>query len=201
MARAKRDPVAKQKMGGLAVSERDWLGLDHSVAPPALLYHKEPGNSLNQTPTWSREDWTRSKLKTAFCIPRFSAEYMMGNMIKTVILFNILPMFFLTFFNWKIYNVVQDKMRNSENLNRRKKRDMKTSKVLCTIVFFCITCHILKTGLNVFELVKTVVVKNPETMMAIDTGIIMGNLSITSNFLIILNSSSNFFVYVLQDKK
>ena len=134
-------------------------------------------------------------------IERFSTEYIMGNMIKTVVLFNLLPMFFLAFFNWKIYNVVQEKMRNSENLNRRKKRDMKTSKVLCSIVLICVTCHFLKTGLNVFDLVMTIVVKSPQTLLAITSGRIMGNLSIISNFLIILSSSSNFFVYVLQDEK
>ena len=122
-------------------------------------------------------------------------------MIKTVVLFNILPMFLLTFFNLKIYNVVQDRMKNFENLNRRKKRDVTTSKVLCAIVFVCLTCQALKTCLNLFDLVMTMVVKNPHTKMVIDKSNIMANLSITSNFLIILNSSSNFFVYVLHDKK
>ena len=132
---------------------------------------------------------------------RFSTEYIMGNMIKTVVLFNILPTFFLAFFNWKIYNVVQEKMRNSENLNQRKKRDMRTSKVICSIVLICVTCHALKTGLNVFDLVMTIVVQNPQTLLALNNGRIMGNLSIISNFFIVLNSTSNFFVYVLQDEK
>ena len=122
-------------------------------------------------------------------------------MMKTVILFNILPMFLLAFFNLKINHVVQERMKNFENLNRRKKRDVTTSKVLCTIVLVCITCHFLKTSLNLFDLVMTIVVQNPHTKMAIDKSHIMGNLSITSNFLIILNSCSNFFVYVLHDKK
>ena len=122
-------------------------------------------------------------------------------MIKTVALFNILPMFLLTFFNLKIYNVVQERMKNFENLNRRKRRDVTTSKVLCAIVLVCITCHFLKTCLNLFDLVMTIVVKNPQTKIAIDRSDLKGNLSITSNFLIILNSSSNFFVYVLHDKK
>ena len=122
-------------------------------------------------------------------------------MIKTVVLFNILPTFLLAFFNLKIYHVVKERMKNFENLNRRKKRDVTTSKVLCTIVLVCITCHFLKTCLNIFDLVITIAMKDPNTKMAIDRSNIMGNLSITSNFLIILNCSSNFFVYVLHDKK
>ena len=122
-------------------------------------------------------------------------------MIKTVVLFNILPTFLLAFFNLKIYHVVKERMKNFENLNRRKKRDVTTSKVLCTIVLVCITCHFLKTCLNIFDLVITIAMKDPNTKMAIDRSNIMVNLSITSNFLIILNCSSNFFVYVLHDKK
>ena len=122
-------------------------------------------------------------------------------MMKTVILFNILPMFLLAFFNLKINHVVQERMKNFENLNRRKRRDVTTSKVLCTIVLVCISCHFLKTCLNIFQFVITIAVKDPHTKMAIDKSNVMGNLSIISNFLIILNSSSNFFVYVLHDKK
>ena len=66
-----------------------------------FLWHKRHCSSSSEKSSTSR--WT-----TLLCILRFSAEYMMGNMIKTVVLFNILPMFFLTFFNWKIYNVVQE---------------------------------------------------------------------------------------------
>ena len=43
-------------------------------------------------------------------------------MLKVVILFNVLPMMFLTFFNIRIFRAVEERKKFVNNLNLRKAR-------------------------------------------------------------------------------
>ena len=58
-----------------------------------------------------------------------------------------------------------------------------------------------RTTLNGARLLISLLVKEQDIKMTIETGNIIENLSLISNFLMIINSSSNFFVYVFTDDK
>ena len=122
-------------------------------------------------------------------------------MMKVVIFFNLLPIAMLFFFNLKIYKVIKERMKAFSNLNERKKRDVITSKVLCIIVVICILCNSLRTVLNLLEMFASCLVSNKDIKRTLDDNSLVQSLSVASNALIIINSSSNFFVYFFYDKK
>ena len=76
---------------------------------------------------------------------------------------------------------------------------MTASNVLVTIVLICVLCHSIKMCLNLAELVMSFQGKDIYNSFSNNT--IFNNLSILSNFLIIINSSANFFVYICKDPK
>lgn len=121
--------------------------------------------------------------------------------MKVVIFFNLLPIAMLFFFNLKIYKVIKERMKAFSNLNERKKRDVITSKVLCIIVVICILCNSLRTVLNLLEMFASCLVSNKDIKRTLDDNSLVQSLSVASNALIIINSSSNFFVYFFYDKK
>ena len=140
-----------------------------------------------------------SKLRLGWC--RVSSIYIFVNMMKVVIFFNLLPIAMLFFFNLKIYKVIKERMKAFSNLNERKKRDVITSKVLCIIVVICILCNSLRTVLNLLEMFASCLVSNKDIKRTLDDNSLVQSLSVASNALIIINSSSNFFVYFFYDKK
>ena len=121
--------------------------------------------------------------------------------MKVVIFFNLLPIAMLFFFNLKIYKVIKERMKAFSNLNERKKRDVITSKVLCIIVVICILCNSLRTVLNLLEMFASCLVSDKDIKRTLDDNSLVQSLSVASNALIIINSSSNFFVYFFYDKK
>ena len=76
---------------------------------------------------------------------------------------------------------------------------MCASNVLLTVVIICVSCHALKTCLNIVELIISFRGKDLHDELKNSTT--MNILSVVSNFLIIVNSSSNFFVYLVKDPK
>ena len=76
---------------------------------------------------------------------------------------------------------------------------MTASNVLLTIVLICLLCHSLKTCLNIVELLISFQGKDIKTFM--EASITMNMLTVISNLLIIMSSSSNFFVYLCKDHK
>ena len=76
---------------------------------------------------------------------------------------------------------------------------MTASRVLVTIVVICVLCHSIKISLNFAELVISF--QGKDIYDSLNNNTIFNNLSILSNFLIIINSSANFFVYICKDPK
>ena len=76
---------------------------------------------------------------------------------------------------------------------------MTASNVLLTIVVICVSCHFLKTCLNVVELI--ICFTGEDLYNSLKSSVTINILSVISNFLIIINSCSNFFVYLVKDPK
>lgn len=76
---------------------------------------------------------------------------------------------------------------------------MTASNVLLTIVVICVSCHFLKTCLNVVELI--ICFTGNDLYNSLKSSVTINILSVVSNFLIIINSCSNFFVYLVKDPK